>query len=84
MESHVANSLMQKAIMNSNAYKYDLPCIFVMYIHQVWQHQINKSNSMIKYMSMFDINFRPTVDINLMLTFEIANTFIFYLWVMVI
>ena len=33
--------LMQKVIMIRNAHKYDISCIYFIYIHQVWQHQIN-------------------------------------------
>ena len=47
----------QKTIMDRNAHKYDLACIYFMYIHLVWQHQIN-----IKLYGQIDINVQHQFD----------------------
>ena len=51
--------LMQKAIMDRTASKYDLACIYFMYIHQVWQHQIN-----IKKYGQIHVNVQHQFDAN--------------------
>ena len=61
--------------------KYDF-CIYFIYIHQVWQHQIN-----VKLYGQIDINVQYqfnelTVDINFTLTVDVTKTFIFDLWLM--
>ena len=70
--------LMQKSIIDRNAKKYDLPCIYFtyMYIHQAWWYQINR-----KLYGQIDVNvriqFHTIVDVNLMSTVDITKTFIF-------
>ena len=44
---------MNMIFMDSTAYEYDRPCIYFMYIHHVWQHQIK-----IKLHGQIDVNVR--------------------------
>ena len=43
--------LKQKSVMDRNASQYYIPCIYFMYIHQVWQLKIN-----IKLCSKIDVS----------------------------
>ena len=53
-------SLKQKAIMDGNAYKYDLPCLFFMYMHQAWQYQIS-----VKLYGQIDVNVQHQFEANI-------------------